>query len=217
MSACGTTRALALTCRGCVVDLDRREPDRHRQDHAGHKPTEQRVHNAVYRPTRGIDESGRRHASTAPGVMGVRKRAWPDVIAAVGRLLAVSQHHTATRRPAAISAGVGSFAIIQAGLSARGTARRTGRTSSFPRTVRRQLGKPVRQLGVRPEPDEQLLDPVPAMAVALAALDVQHVELADQVAWGHGAVAGHGLSIGPSAFRKPAIGACRGRDSEVAK
>ena len=63
----------------------------------------------------------------------------------------------------------------------------------FSRAVRRQLRKPVGQLGVRPEPDEQLIDTVLAVAVALRALDTQQIELADQVARGHGAVVGHGV------------------------
>ena len=63
----------------------------------------------------------------------------------------------------------------------------------FARAVACERGDPVRELRVRPEPDEQLLDPVPAVAVALGALDVEHVELADQITRGHGAVAGHGL------------------------
>ncbi len=71
----------------------------------------------------------------------------------------------------------------------------------------RQLRKPIGELGVEPEADHKLLDPVTAVAVALC-IRRAAPELADQVTRAQGAVAGPLLTV---RFGSTAdIGTCRG-------
>jgi hypothetical protein len=65
------------------------------------------------------------------------------------------------------------------------------------RAVRRDLVGPVEQLGIQPIALDQPIEVIPTESAALVALDVQHIELADQVAKDDGA-----FSKPPVAFKR---------------
>jgi hypothetical protein len=66
--------------------------------------------------------------------------------------------------------------------------------------ARRDLVGPVEQLGIQPTALDQPIEVIPTESVALVALDVQHIELADQVA--KMMAPSRGISKPPVAFKR---------------